>query len=346
MGSLGLLISMAVHYVFTTAVSWFLHAVGEINPWTKMRTSLVAMALGGTILFSAYVLSSPILVYCASALFGCYEALFWCSFHKEREIEHGSTESGVAHWNAYEKIVSFSLLLLASIFSEFKLDEICILLGICVALYGSLTIRPSFNSAPQTTSRRNHSRPQLNQIPLILPFLEGITATCWVFYLRLVTLDDSFIDIPLIGTGAPALARVIAVALLLGAGMHYLISKYELKITISTVIILQTPILLLLILDFTPFIQLTCVVVMSLLRSIMYGQAVHTFRSLLYSTNQAHDTRERLKFTGRTFGISIMFPLLFAPVSSILVVYGITLLLLYYLIPQIPLEAPLDSRTA
>jgi hypothetical protein len=307
MGPSGLILSMAIHYLLTNMVSWCLHFNGTFSPWLRIRMAFIAMLVGGITLTCGAIFSQIILVVAASGIFGVYESLFWTSFHHVREKENGSTERDTARWNIFEKLIAALFLFAASLFSDYQAPEFCMALGLGFAIIGIFSTKnsqkhPDSNVKVAVLSSHKY-------IHLALPFLEGIVAVSWIFLVRLISLDGSLLDFQLIGSGAVALARVTCATSLLGAALHYFSNRYEWKIDLLKTILFQIPIVvaLLFLLDNTYYL-LFSILLMSILRSMMHGQTVHYFRKLLTSIGSAHDTRERMKFTGRVAGLFLIIP--------------------------------------
>jgi len=337
-GANGLLLVMALQYVITCLSSWVLHLALDFDTKRKIKLSFLFISLSGLSLVIAYALSSLECLCISAGLVGLYEGTFWTTFHEIREAEYGVSEVSVSHWNIFEKILAAVWLLVVSFFADIGSEQLCVILGICIAIIGVFSAQHIPPSAPIIRNVLNPIQ-QNRHLHLALPILEGIATTCWLFYIRLVVLDDYLIDIPLLGTGATALARVSAVAALSGAFLHFLITIRKWKFTLISCTLLQIPLLLLLVFLDGVLIQLVCLVIMSLLRSLMLAQSVHTFRKLLAGTFSAHDTRERMKFTGRAVGIVMIIPLLNTSMALLLAVYSVVIFTL-------PILLYVDSRKA
>lgn len=336
-GVYGLLLVMSAQYILTCLSSWALHLMFEFQTKRKVQISFLFISLSGLSLVISYTLSSMEILCISAAFVGLYEGTFWTTFHELREAEFGTSETAVSHWNIFEKCLAALWLVIASFFADFNSEEVCIFLGIMIAILGVLSAERIPVSEPTQFNCVNHVS-QNHHIHLALPILEGIATTCWLFYIRLVVLDDYLIDLPLLGTGAAALARVSAMAALSGALLHFLITIRKWKFTLLTSTMLQLPILAILIfIDGGP-IQLVCIIAMTLLRSLLLAQSVHTFRVLLAGSYSAHDLRERMKFIGKASGIVLIIPLLDAPTVFLLVVYSMAILTL-------PVLLFVDSRT-
>ena len=112
--------------------------------------------------------------------------------------------------------------------------------------------------------------------------------------------------------------------------MYYISSRYKWNISLQKTLPLQIVAICGLIF-FTQheYWILTLILIMSLLRSMMMGQTVNDFRKLLARSGSAHDTRERMKFTGRVAGLLLIVPY-FTSIESVLMIHlaSITILLL------------------
>jgi hypothetical protein len=290
--------------------------------------AFAALFCGGITLFFGSFFGNPVLVISAAAIFGIYESLFWTSYHQVREQEHGSSKQEVARWNTFEKLVASFFLFFAAFWSDFSTPELCMGVGLIFAMAGIFSTRPlAQHRSERPIVETIHSRKPTH---LALPLLEGMVAVSWIFYVRQVSLDGTFSKIPLIGSGIVSLGIIAGTTALLGATMYYISSRYKWNLSLQKTLPLQIVVICgLIFFNQHEYWILILILIMSLLRSMMLGQTVNDFRKLLARSGSAHDTRERMKFTGRVAGLLLIVPY-FTSIEFVLMIHlaSITILLL------------------